>query len=568
MARDPAGRLAFGRLIRPSDRETLMRRRSSAAGLLAALLLLPGSARAADAPYTGTWKVVVPLGDDEKAWFIIRVEDKGAGPTIALVWANKDFKEVRLQAEKPKGSALRFTAEAETAYQFVAYPPPGDKYPEKMLGSVAFHGFRVFVRLERTEEKEIDATQVVRPTWGKQDLGKALKVQDAKRRAAALKEVAEKYPGSWVAYAASLGLVDVLPATGAREEDVKASAENAIGFAAKHGSEMKAVAVAQIVQRILGTKKAPALAVHYPREMEKQLPADAPPGERIAVLKPLKLALRQANRENELREVSEQVEKLEKPLDDEYLKNAVPFKVEPFTRRGPARRVVLVELFTGVQCGPCVAADIAFDAALKAYQSRDANLLQYHSSFAGPDPLDNADAAKRAGYYGIGGTPETFVSGGPKLALGGDKAAGQDRYAKLAKAIQEKLASEASAKIRLTVKQTGDDLVMSVAVSDLASPGADDRLRLALIEEAVRFPGRNGQRIHHHVVRAMPGGADGFALEGATAKQEIKIDLAALRKSLADDPIDLKHLAVVAFIQNDKTREVLQATQADFHTKK
>jgi len=66
----------------------------------------------------------------------------------------------------------------------------------------------------------------------------------------------------------------------------------------------------------------------------------------------------------------------------------------------------------------------------------------------------------------------------------------------------------------------------------------------------------------------MPGGADGFALKEATARREIKIDLAALRKSLADDPIDLKHLAVVAFIQNDKTREVLQATQADVHTEK
>jgi len=545
-----------------------MRRQLSAAGLLAALLLLPGSARAADSPYPGTWKVVVPQGDEEKAWFIIRVEDKGAGPTIAPVWANKDFKEVKLQAEKPKGSALRFTAEAETVYQFVVYPPPGDKHPEKLLGSVAFHRFRAFVRLERTAEKEIDATQAVKPMRGKQDLGKALNVQDAKRRAAALKEVAEKYPGSGVAYAASFGLVDALPAIGAREEDVKASAENAIGIAAEYGPEMKAVAVAQIVQRILATKKAPALAVHYARQMEKQLPADAPPGERIAVLKTLRLALRQANREDELREVRERVEKLEKPLDDEYLKNAVPFKVEPFTRRDPAGRTVLVELFTGVQCLPCVAADIAFDAALKAYQSRDVILLQYHSSFAGPDPLDNADAAKRAGYYGIGGTPETFVSGGSKLDRGGDKAAGQDRYAKLAKAIQEKLASEASVKIRLTVKQTGDDLVISAAISDLASPGAETRLRLALIEESVRFPGLNGQRIHHHVVRAMPGGADGFALKEATAKQEIKIDLAALRKSLADDPIDLKHLAVVAFIQNDKTREVLQATQADVHTEK
>ena len=301
----------------------------------------------------------------------------------------------------------------------------------------------------------------------------------------------------------------------------------------------------------------------YARQMEKGLAADAPPDEQIAVLKTLQVALRQANRQDKLKEVSERVEKLEKLLDEEYLKNAVPFKVEPFTRRGPGGRVALVELFTGVDCFPCIAADVAFDAALKAYQSRDVILLQYIG------PLGNADASQRAGYYSVNATPTTHVCGGANLGLGNtNKAAGQDKYKQLAKAIQEKLASEALAKIRLTVKQTGDDLVTSVAVSDLASPGADTKLRLALIEEAVRFPGPNRQRIHHHVVRAMPGGADGFALKEATAKQEMKIDLAALRRSLADDPIDLKHLAVVAFIQNDKTREVLQTTQADVHIEK
>jgi hypothetical protein len=84
----------------------------------------------------------------------------------------------------------------------------------------------------------------------------------------------------------------------------------------------------------------------------------------------------------------------------------------------------------------------------------------------------------------------------------------------------------------------------------------------------MRCPLGTGQRIYHHVVRAMPGGAGGFVLKEAMAKQEIQIDLAALRTSLADKPRDFKHLAVVAFIQNDKTREVLQATQANVPTGK
>ena len=41
-------------------------------------------------------------------------------------------------------------------------------------------------------------------------------------------------------------------------------------------------------------------------------------------------------------------------------------------------RAVLVELFTGSQCPPCVAADLAFDTLAKTYKPADAILLEYH----------------------------------------------------------------------------------------------------------------------------------------------------------------------------------------------
>jgi hypothetical protein len=244
--------------------------------------------------------------------------------------------------------------------------------------------------------------------------------------------------------------------------------------------------------------------------------------------------------------------------------------------------VVLVELFTGAQCQPCVAADVAFDAALKSYKPRDVILLQYHTNIPEFDLLTNADADKRAAYYSLGGVPSTYVASGANLRLGGDKADGKDRHSRLANAIKGQLDGDAPAKINLTVKQILDDIVITAAVSDLKKPGEDTKLRLVLIEEAVRYPGTNRQRIHHHVVRAMPGGVEGFALKEATAKQEVKVNLADLKKSLAkyleaanhgpflDDepPLDLKHLIVVAFIQNDKSKEVLQATQADVHAEK
>ena len=104
------------------------------------------------------------------------------------------------------------------------------------------------------------------------------------------------------------------------------------------------------------------------------------------------------------------------------------------------------------------------------------------------------------------------------------------------------------------------------------------KLRFVLIEDVVRYPGGNGQRLHHHVVRALPGGAEGFAVKEANVKHKASVNVAELKKSLAeyllesqkkskflDDehPLGLKHLKVVAILQNDDNKEIIQAVQID-----
>ena len=56
------------------------------------------------------------------------------------------------------------------------------------------------------------------------------------------------------------------------------------------------------------------------------------------------------------------------------------------------KRVVVVELFTGAECPPCVSADVAFDALLETYKPNEVVLLEYHLHIPGPDPLTNADS--------------------------------------------------------------------------------------------------------------------------------------------------------------------------------
>jgi hypothetical protein len=147
--------------------------------------------------------------------------------------------------------------------------------------------------------------------------------------------------------------------------------------------------------------------------------------------------------------------------------------------------------------------------------------------------------------------------------------------------IDELLKGKREAKIELMARRTGDEvhITASAKVSGRAGTSATKpRLRLALVEESVQYTGRNRQPSHHHVVRAMPGGAEGRALEEGKIRIEETIKLSDVlstqqaylkeyphspqsRGSFPDPlpPVELKKLRVAAFIQDDSDQMVMDA---------
>src|SRR5262249_43403334 len=112
---------------------------------------------------------------------------------------------------------------------------------------------------------------------------------------------------------------------------------------------------------------------------------------------------------------------LEAILDKEYRAKVPNFKFEQFTGRvASSDRVVLMELFTGAQCPPCVAADVAFDALTKTYKHSELVLVQHHMHIPGPDPLTNGDTEARWKYYQtafkglVRGVPTAIFNGMPE----------------------------------------------------------------------------------------------------------------------------------------------------------
>jgi hypothetical protein len=542
--------------------------------------LAVGDARA-ETPLAGKWKATVVSEGKEIVLVLVQVEEKEGKPSIRVLGpgARKDMP-VADVAVGPR--SLRFTLRMQgVPFRMVGYVPKGEEKPKRLLGSVQPPGNAEPLVLERTNLTDLDEKEAEKDSPGFDQLERVLQEKDAQKREEGLKALRQKHAGGPVALAASEALVHIAAGSGASAEKIGRLADDYLQAAAVYGREMELHATSQVARGLLSTGEKTPLALEYAQKAEKQLSDDDPTETRAATLKLLARALEKSGKADKIRVVKELVARLDEQLDEEFEKNAIPFQLEaPPRRRRSSERVVLLELFTGAQCPPCVAADIAFDAVLKTYKPSEVVLLQYHLHVPGPDPLTNADSEARAEYYGkdIEGTPTAFLDGKPTEPLGGGAGGSKESYDTLRKQLDAALKKQAGARLQLDVRRAGEQIDLTAEVADLEKTGDRVRLHFVLVEEVVRYPGSNRQRLHHHVVRAFPGGVKGFALLDASAKKKASVNLAELRKDLGsyldraakeqrflDDerPMNLRHLKVVAFIQDDRSKEVLQAAQMD-----
>src|SRR5581483_4273208 len=161
--------------------------------------------------------------------------------------------------------------------------------------------------------------------------------------------------------------------------------------------------------------------------------------------------------------------------------------------KGKSDRAVLVELFTGAECPPCAAADLALDGLMKTYKPADVICLQYHCHIPAPDPLTSPDAEDRLGYYQdqISGAPTVFIAGKVGPPGGGPAAAAEKKYQSYRPPIDAALEKPAGVKLTLGAAKKGAAYELTAGVTDLEKPGPKVMLRFVLAEERVRFAGGN-----------------------------------------------------------------------------
>lgn len=281
---------------------------------------------------------------------------------------------------------------------------------------------------------------------------------------------------------------------------------------------------------------------------------------------------------------------LNEKLDALYRSRPKPFDPGHYARpdsKEPSR-VVLAELFTGAECGPCIAADSAFDGLTERYDRQSLAVLVYHLHIPGPDPMTNADTESRSKFYDVHATPTAVIDGIDQQVGGGGAAQAPSTFNSYKGKIEARFPKRPMASFTgLKATLNGQTVTVSGQVElakDAADRTADAKLRLALVQDEVDYAGSNGVRIHNLVVRKLLGSPDGKALQKPGTKMpfsesvnvtdlsgELAAYLAKYEKERSekngsefkfhDKPgvTDPAKLLVVAFVQDDKTKEILQA---------
>jgi thiol-disulfide isomerase/thioredoxin len=328
------------------------------------------------------------------------------------------------------------------------------------------------------------------------------------------------------------------------------------------------------------------VALSQAQRAERMLTDDAPVATQMEVIETVARALTKAGKAEDAKKYAATLAKLELRDATEYAKSVLTFDTPEYKgRMAKSDRVALVEVFTGAECPPCVAVDVAFDALLKSYKPSDVVFVQYHIHVPGPDPLTSPEGMERGiALFGERlSAPAVLINGKPVGRGGGPATAGKAKYTEFSEALNAALETPAAAKLTLTVAKDEKGHKATAKVTDLEKPGEKVALRFAVVEEQVRYAGGNGARFHHRVVRSMPGGIKGFPMTKKDGEQSVTVNADDIRKGLtkyladfaknegefprSDRPLALKNLKLIAFVQNDETGEVLNAAQVDLEAK-
>ena len=237
------------------------------------------------------------------------------------------------------------------------------------------------------------------------------------------------------------------------------------------------------------------------------------------------------------------------------------FLLSPFFSKAGSHKIVLLEEATNAYCAPCATLNPGLQ---QMYANHFGGLVsvRYHAWWPGnKDPMfqsNTQDNYDRIVYYDVHGVPTYMIDG---IYQGNPY-----NPVKIESEMYERLTHLSPAQIDIYYEQDYDSVKTTVTLKALQTLNVDSLfLRIAIIERHIVYafpPGNNGETEFGAVMRKMLPDAKGTFLGHTAVGDSLSLSF-TLPLQIDWNPDDL---AVVAWLQNDHTKEILQAN-IDFSIK-
>ncbi len=224
-----------------------------------------------------------------------------------------------------------------------------------------------------------------------------------------------------------------------------------------------------------------------------------------------------------------------------------------FSSHAQFRRIALLEEATNASCGPCAAANPKLQQFFE-HNFGGVVSVRYHAWWPGTDPMyseNTAENSDRINYYGVNGVPTYMMDGAVKGI--------PDNPVQLANEMWNDISTLTPLWINVTTQVNAGNYDVTVKVISSETVDASNLfLRTAVIERRVHYnspPGTNGEKDFNDVMRKLLPNSTGEALTSITPDDTLTFNFS----TEIQHSWNVDDLAAVVWIQNDATKEVLQA---------
>ena len=204
------------------------------------------------------------------------------------------------------------------------------------------------------------------------------------------------------------------------------------------------------------------------------------------------------------------------------------------------------EVFTSSTCPPCYPANEYIDAALAPFPGYY-SLIKYQVNFPGAgDPYFIEASAERANYYNVQGAPSFYVNG-----------LSRNTYY-TPSMFDDYIGQIADYNIQINAQANNDSISASIIIDSKLAGSEGLKLHVAVVENTTfGNADSNGETEFHNVIMAMLPGSEGTELPVMIEGERLELTFEHLLfPSFVEEMTDLQ---LVAFIQNESTKEVLQS---------